>query len=281
MMAASMPETIRAAAAAPQIDDDDWQLSEVRGTMAELEQMLQQQKQLDEKFADVFESIGSIPTGERRAIVWFRNDLRLHDTPVLLAATAPTESGGAAATQVLCVYIFDPRQFKRTVWGSPKTAAFRATFLVEAVTELRRRLEAVGSRLLVAVGAPEVLLPQLNEALDAQRPNPTWELTTVLWAEQLTSEESAVSFAVKAAMQQGVRFRAIRSGSLYPREALPFAADLADLPNVFTPFRKAVEGSTAPPWEEGFVKGGISRGDGAQLVRNSHEIGPGLPFRAA
>ena len=110
---------------------------------------------------------------------------------------------------------------------------------------------------------------------------PTWELTTVLWAEQLTSEESAVSFAVKAAMQQGVRFRAIRSGSLYQREALPFAADLADLPNVFTPFRKAVEGSTAPPWEEGFVKGGISRGDGAQLVRNSHEIGPGLPFRAA
>jgi deoxyribodipyrimidine photolyase len=45
-----------------------------------------------------------MPGGRKPALVWFRNDLRLHDHEPLAAACA-------AATSVLPVYIFDPREY--------------------------------------------------------------------------------------------------------------------------------------------------------------------------
>ena len=60
-----------------------------------------------------------------RVIVWFRNDLRVHDNPVLSAAAA---RGGAEGSTVVPVYCFDPRTFGETPWGSPKTGGYRARF---------------------------------------------------------------------------------------------------------------------------------------------------------
>lgn len=45
-----------------------------------------------------------VPGGRKPALVWFRNDLRLHDHEPLAAACA-------AATSVLPVYVFDPREY--------------------------------------------------------------------------------------------------------------------------------------------------------------------------
>lgn len=45
-----------------------------------------------------------MPGGRKPAIVWFRNDLRLHDHEPLAAA-------GSSATSLLPVYIFDPREY--------------------------------------------------------------------------------------------------------------------------------------------------------------------------
>jgi len=44
------------------------------------------------------------PGGRKPAIVWFRNDLRLHDHEPLVAANT-------SATSVLPVYCFDPREY--------------------------------------------------------------------------------------------------------------------------------------------------------------------------
>jgi deoxyribodipyrimidine photo-lyase len=57
--------------------------------------------------------------------------------------------------QVLPFFCFDPRQFCATSWGSPKTGAFRAQFLLESVLDLKAQLRAVGSDLLICVGRPE------------------------------------------------------------------------------------------------------------------------------
>jgi deoxyribodipyrimidine photolyase len=58
------------------------------------------------------------------AVVWFRNDLRLHDNPVL--AEAARRVGTGSCSSVLPLYCFDPRYFGATPWGHPKTGAFRA-----------------------------------------------------------------------------------------------------------------------------------------------------------
>lgn len=45
-----------------------------------------------------------VPGGRKPALVWFRNDLRLHDHEPLSAACQ-------GATSVLPVYVFDPREY--------------------------------------------------------------------------------------------------------------------------------------------------------------------------
>ena len=61
----------------------------------------------------------------RRAIVWFRQDLRLHDNEAIANAMK-------MADEVLPVYVFDERIFKgRTRWFDfPKTGKFRAKFII-------------------------------------------------------------------------------------------------------------------------------------------------------
>jgi hypothetical protein len=45
-----------------------------------------------------------MPAGRKPALLWFRNDLRLHDHEPLAAACA-------GATSLLPVYVFDPREY--------------------------------------------------------------------------------------------------------------------------------------------------------------------------
>lgn len=52
------------------------------------------------------------------------------------------------------------RFFAASPWGTVKTGAFRAKFLLEAVADLKQRLKGIGSDLIVAVGAPEEVLPR-------------------------------------------------------------------------------------------------------------------------
>ena len=68
----------------------------------------------------------------------------------------------AEADDVLPVYCFDPRSYCRSAFGLVKTGAARAAFLLESVDDLKRRLRGVRSDLLVAVGAPEDVLPGMG-----------------------------------------------------------------------------------------------------------------------
>eukprot|EP00882_Tetradesmus_deserticola_P011292 GHRQ01011943.1.p2 GENE.GHRQ01011943.1~~GHRQ01011943.1.p2 ORF type:complete len:280 (+),score=83.57 GHRQ01011943.1:292-1131(+) len=50
-----------------------------------------------------------LPAARKPALLWFRNDLRLHDHEPLAAACA-------GATSLLPVYVFDPREFVKVRW---------------------------------------------------------------------------------------------------------------------------------------------------------------------
>ena len=86
----------------------------------------------------------AMPIAPRHRFIWFvRNDLRLHDNPVL--AQIARHKGSA---EVLPVYIFDPRHFGTTRRDSPKTGSFRSKFLLESVNDLRASLRSIGSDLV-------------------------------------------------------------------------------------------------------------------------------------
>jgi deoxyribodipyrimidine photo-lyase len=62
----------------------------------------------------------------KKILVWFRNDLRLHDNEMLVEAIAKSDS-------ILPVYFFDPRYFGNTRFQTAKTGLTRGRFLIESV----------------------------------------------------------------------------------------------------------------------------------------------------
>jgi deoxyribodipyrimidine photo-lyase len=156
-----------------------------------------------------------------RILIWYRNDLRLHDHE-------PLHQAIAQGAEVIPVYCFDPRHFGETAFGFAKTGGFRAQFLRESVADLRSNLRAIGSDLIVRIGQPEAIIPQLVEQLQIQ---------AVHYHQEVTAEETRVAAKLKAALT--VPCQGYWGHTLYLPEDLPFA--IADLPELFTSFRKAVE----------------------------------------
>ncbi len=160
----------------------------------------------------------------KKILVWFRNDLRLHDNEMLVEAVSK-------ADEILPVYIFDPRHFERTHYHSFKTGATRAKFLIESVSSLQQVLVQMGGNLLVLQGHPEEILPGLVEK---------YELTEVYHHREVASEETAVSVKVEDALWKlKVNLKHFIGHTLYNKEDLPFP--IKDIPDVFTQFKKKTE----------------------------------------
>ena len=87
----------------------------------------------------------------KKILVWFRNDLRLHDNEMLVEAIAK-------ADEILPVYVFDPRHFERSRYYSIKTGNTRTQFLLESVEAIRESFQKFGGDILIAQGKPEDLL---------------------------------------------------------------------------------------------------------------------------
>lgn len=163
-----------------------------------------------------------------RILLWFRNDLRLHDhEPLHQALTGQSTS----AVEIIPLYCFDPRQFGRTSFGFPKTGSFRAQFLLESVADLQRSLQARGSDLLIRRGHPETVIPQLVKDL---------RISAVHYHQEATAEELAVERALASALAElKVPLQGFWGHTLHHLDDLPFTVQ--ELPELFTTFRKQVE----------------------------------------
>ncbi|MFK7970845.1 MAG: DASH family cryptochrome [Bacteroidia bacterium] len=161
----------------------------------------------------------------KTAILWLRNDLRLHDHEALIQAID-------AADEVIPVYFLDPRHFAQTRWfGFPKTGAYRARFLLESLHDLREQFRAAGSDLLVRSGKPEEILPALCSQYDAMG---------VFAHEEVTDEEKYVESEVEDALSNiGVALNCYWGATLFHLNDLPMGIER--LPEVFTDFRKRAE----------------------------------------
>lgn len=160
----------------------------------------------------------------KRILVWFRNDLRLHDNEMLVEAIAKSD-------EILPVFCFDPRQFELTCYQTIKTGAIRTRFLLETVQDLRQSFQQFGGDILILKGKPEELLPDLVNK---------YEISEVYHHREVASEETEVSMGVEDALWKlKVNLKHFIGHTLYNKEDLPFP--VKDIPDVFAQFKKKTE----------------------------------------
>jgi len=160
----------------------------------------------------------------KKAIVWFRNDLRLHDNEPLTKALLQ-------ADEIIPIYCYDPRHFQKTLLNLEKTGSFRANFINQCVSDLKCNLHAKGADLVILSGPPEDVLVNFAEQHQVEAIYFSQEVTT----EELTVEQSLENNS----WAKGIATQGYWQSTLFHLEDLPFP--IAQLPEVFTAFRKACE----------------------------------------
>ena len=160
----------------------------------------------------------------KRAVVWFKTDLRLMDNETLVKAIAQSD-------EVIPVYCFDESHFQTTEFGFKKTGGFRAQFLMESLQDLEKNLKALGSGLIILKGKPEIEIPKVV----AQ-----YKVSKVFAKREVAEEEKQVEKAVIWGLfKLRCEFESLSTSTLYHAEDLPFS--IKNIPDVFTVFRKKTE----------------------------------------
>jgi len=158
-----------------------------------------------------------------KAIIWFKNDLRLLDNETLVEA--------AANFDIIPVYVFDERHYKMSTLGFTKTGSFKAKFLIESLQSLKNNLKKIGSDLIVRTGKPELIIPELAKDVNAAK---------VYASKEITYEEVIIEGALEASLfKRGISLKLIWQQTLFHQEDVPWP--IKQVPDVFTQFRKEAE----------------------------------------
>jgi deoxyribodipyrimidine photo-lyase len=158
----------------------------------------------------------------KKIFYWFRNDLRLHDQPLLKQLENRND------VLLLPVFCFDEKRFVKHKLGFPKTGSIRAKFLIESVNNLKNNLRQIGSDLLITSGKTEERIYEIHSKFNADE----------IYAEKEdTSEEIFIEDELKKRLKIPIHFH--ESKTLLRIDQLPFS--ISNLPDIFTNFRKKVE----------------------------------------
>ena len=95
----------------------------------------------------------------KRALYWFRNNLRLRDNPSLNRALQEND-------EIIPVYVINDGLFKQNPLGFENCGRFRMKFLFETISQLKSSIEQLGGKLLVLKGDPVEQLIKLCSQLD-------------------------------------------------------------------------------------------------------------------
>lgn len=162
-------------------------------------------------------------------LLLFRNDLRLHDNETLARSIA-------GADQLIAVYCYDPRHYRRLPIGFRKTGYRRFQFLRACLEQLDQSLESLGSRLLIKTGKPEDIVPKLAGQ---------YQVSKVYAQKEIADEEVKVEQALKSELsKQAITLELVWSKTLYHLEDLPFPPEKT--PITFKSFRNKITKKIRP-----------------------------------
>lgn len=158
----------------------------------------------------------------RRALHWFRGDLRLADNPALLAA--------AACSETILVFVAESNARLRPRGGASRW------WLHHSLAALRAELVKLGAPLHILEGDSEALIPDLAQKLGCER---------VTWTRRYGEAERACDQAIKTALQaRGIEARSFNGNLLY--EPMEIRSQAGGPIRVFTPFWKACRALRLP-----------------------------------
>jgi deoxyribodipyrimidine photo-lyase len=161
----------------------------------------------------------------KKAIIWFRQDLRIHDNEAISDALQSTK-------ELIPVFVFDERTFKgKTRYGFHKTGRYRSKFIIDSIKDLRASLHKRNLPLIVRIGKPEEIISEI-----AAEYKTSW----VFCNRERTTEELYVQDQLELKLWTiGQEVRYSRGKMLYYTADLPFP--ITHTPDTFTTFRKEVE----------------------------------------
>jgi len=159
----------------------------------------------------------------RRAIIWFRKDLRLHDNQTLLEAIRHND-------EIVPIYCLENPEVCPSATGLPTVGNHRRRFLIESLHSLDLGLQKLGSALLIVTGRPEHVIPKLAVKYQAQK-----VYTQRLYSYQDASKDDYVE---RELWKTHVLLNRYETGLLYEPVNLPFATKY--IPDSFQNFRKRI-----------------------------------------
>ena len=158
-------------------------------------------------------------------LVWLRRELRLHDNPLLQAATQ--------CDRLLLVYVIDAHWQTQSDWGWPRLHAHRWRFLAEALRDLQQRLAQHNQHLLVVQGDAPPLIADLVREHGIER---------VYVNAAPGSEEAGQVSALQQLLGADAALTVTADNRLF--HEMPFASDR--WPMSFSAFRRKVEKRLQP-----------------------------------
>ena len=169
-------------------------------------------------------------------LVWFRNNLRVHDNQSLSKATENHE-------KVIAVYFFNPKDFTKDRFGFKKTEKYRAAFLIETIKSLQLNLEKINTTLLVYFESPEKKISELCKE---------YSIGSIYTQKEWTKEEVDSNNLIKKSLAEDVKFIEDYDQFLYHPDSV--TKDFSKIPSVFSVFRKTLEKSVKVDKEKTFLQ---------------------------
>lgn len=163
---------------------------------------------------------------KRRVIIWFRNDLRLHDHEAF------TEALNMGA-EIFPVYVFDDLWFRgqSTHFGLPRMSPLRKRFIYDTVQQLHESLCDLGFHLIIRRGDSVEELYKLAFELKTRE---------IFCNRERTYEEVKIQDNLERKLWTiGQEMRYFRGKMLLHTADLPFP--ITHVPDSFSQFRKEVE----------------------------------------
>jgi deoxyribodipyrimidine photo-lyase len=159
-------------------------------------------------------------------ILWFRNDLRLHDNEALTEAIKKCD-------YLLPVYVWDSRNFELILDDIPKIGSHRLQRICEALHDLRTNLKNLGSDLLILHGKTEDILFDLARQCKS---------SGIFCNRERTFEEAYIQNSLERKLWTiGQEMYFFRGKMMIHTADLPFP--VTHTPDIFTHFRKEIEGN--------------------------------------
>ena len=170
----------------------------------------------------------------KNQLIWFRNNLRLHDNkPVHDAFSRASENG----SQVVALFIFEPRIFESGQFGISRIGIHRRRFMRESLEELAQSLQELGVRLHFALGPAESVLERVVRDCD---------IACIHYQREIPPEELQVEAGIRTCLSgTATSFNPCPLATMIDISDLPF--EIQHTPDVFSKFRRKVEQNLAVP----------------------------------